>query len=128
MIQSQLMNSVHLLTATSQGVQHWAGYQQHISLMFEVFGESRDGRYLRSLDVILEYLELKFVTLSNNTITCYNSGTLTSQIEQGEMGAKMFTLQAVDGPLSCLFWEIVCHPTILFALLNTCRIIRYQLH
>ena len=39
MIQSQLMNSVHLLTATSQGVQHWAGYQQHISLMFEVFGE-----------------------------------------------------------------------------------------
>ena len=23
------------------------------------------------------------------------------------MGAKKFTLQAVDGPLSCLFWEIV---------------------
>ena len=40
MIQSQLMNSVHLLTATSQGVQHWAGYQQHVNLMFEVFGEN----------------------------------------------------------------------------------------
>lgn len=33
------MKSVHLLTATSQGVQHWAGYQHHVTLMFEVFGE-----------------------------------------------------------------------------------------
>lgn len=25
------------------------------------------------------------------------------------MGAKKFTLQAVDGAMNCLFWEIVCH-------------------
>ena len=37
-------------------------------------------------------------------------GTLSSPIEQGEMGAKRFTLQVVDGPLNCLYWEIVCHP------------------
>ena len=40
----------------------------------------------------------------------FKLGTLSSPIEQGEMGAKRFTLQAVDGPLNCLYWEIVCHP------------------
>ena len=48
-MQSQLMKSVHLLTATSQGVQHWAGYQQHISLMFEVFGESCNGEHIYNI-------------------------------------------------------------------------------
>lgn len=54
----------------------------------------------------------KVITFSNSTISILYDviGTLSSPIEQGEMGAKRFTLQAVDGPLNCLFWEIVCYP------------------
>ncbi|XP_065889688.1 spermatogenesis-associated protein 22-like [Dysidea avara] len=65
-----LLKSVHMLTATSQGVQHWSKYQPQMNLVFEVYG------------------------------------TLTSHIQSGELGAKRFTLQAVDGPLNCWFWEI----------------------
>ena len=50
------------------------------------------------------------LTFSNSITNDDLTGTLSSLIEQGEMGAKRFMLQAVDGPLNCLFWEIVCCP------------------
>ena len=66
MIWSQLMSSVHMLTATSQGVRHWAGYQQQITLMFEVFGEPNPQLIVgHLLYTLLEYL---LICWDNNSI------------------------------------------------------------
>ena len=70
----------HMLTATAQGVQHWAQYSSLAHLLFEVYG--------KKMRQIIQQLYCHCI-----------AGTVDSQVSVGNFGAKQFIVRTNDGQL-----------------------------